>query len=122
VLSHLCQMVSRKSFEMRGKAHSHNPDFEESTLQNLVADLLRESFDTYLTSVGGSGLGILSPYGQHRKPVNHYSLEGRGQVTPPGTPTCKDNRDSIPLRTLFETRAISELTTWADGLGRWGFV
>lgn len=105
-------------------------DFNEDALQDLISDLLRENFDPYLTSVGGSGLGILSPYGQHRNPTTE-THRLTGQVTPPETPTPQfspvkfegDNTSCPdPLRALFETRTISELPGWADGLGRWGYV
>ncbi|KAF8132163.1 GHMP kinase, partial [Mycena galopus ATCC 62051] len=37
-------------------------DFEAETLDKLIAELEHETFVPYVTSVGGSGLGILSPY------------------------------------------------------------
>lgn len=80
-----------------------------------------DKFDPYLTSVGGSGLGILSPYSQSL-PV------ASGPVTPPETPngqgklTTDVDAPSEPLRTSFETTDINELAGWADALGRWLFV
>ncbi|KAJ7593439.1 Cys/Met metabolism PLP-dependent enzyme-domain-containing protein [Mycena floridula] len=93
-------------------------DFQETVLKDLVKDLAVEKFETYLTSVGGSGLGILSPYPQHRN-------DGPGQVTPPETPDVE--AESLPsasqtLRPAFEKKTVENLAEWADGLGRWLYV
>lgn len=102
-------------------------------MQGLTADLVRDEFEPYLTSVGGSGLGILSPYGQHRNYVAPRSAPVPGQVTPPETPGELENQLEVetsgdgdevpdPLRVPFETRTISELAEWAEGRGRWLYV
>jgi cystathionine beta-lyase/mevalonate kinase len=97
-------------------------DFKETALQDLVAALTDDHFDPYLTSVGGSGLGILSPYGQR-------PLLAPSPVTPPGTPDGRGKPVTLaagappePLRSPFETTDMGELAGWADGLGRWLFV
>ena len=103
---------------------------EEATLQNLVADLLHDNFEPYLTSVGGRGLGILSPYERHR---DDHTLTAPvpGQVTPPDEFERKNVEDGVnlegktmseSLRSSFVTKSISDLTSWADGRGRWLFV
>jgi len=111
-------------------------DFKETTLQNLTTDLLREGFEPYLTSVGGSGLGILSPYGrQHHRRDHTPPAVIPGQVTPPEMPdvpaqdiASEEIHDVYPdlvshsLRSSFETRNDSELASWAEGRGRWLFV
>ena len=112
-------------------------DFEDERLQDLISLLIRESFQPYLTSVGGSGLGILSPYAEHR---NHGSQIHRppgdfGQVTPPGTPTPskqhqpeivdryeKGVNDLDSLRASFVSSTVAELPEWASDLGRWLYV
>jgi hypothetical protein len=111
------------------------PDFKAQDLQDLISELIREGFEPYLTSVGGSGLGILSPYWHHR---NRRSLALRpeqdlGQMTPPETPIPDESlhpesnkteymSEFEPLRPSFERGSSAELTAWADGLGRWLYV
>ncbi|KAI0050453.1 cystathionine beta-lyase [Auriscalpium vulgare] len=92
-------------------------DVEESLLAELMAALEESGFHPYLTSVGGSGLGILSPYA----PDNHL-----GPITPPETPN--DVADG-PLHVLhesvrvaFEEKGVTELTAWADDKGKWLYV
>jgi hypothetical protein len=99
-----------------------NTDFQETDLQDLIAALGSDNFDTYLTSVGGSGLGILSPYGQ-------YSLPESGPATPPETPNgspkhvnAADGAPSESLRPVFETNTVGDIAKWAEGLGRWLYV
>lgn len=94
-------------------------------MENLVAELARDEFDPYLTTVGGSGLGILSPYQSKTDPT--MPTQNQGQVTPPETPRengvnfdLDDSPD--PLRAAFEARTISELSEWAESRGRWLFV
>jgi len=113
-------------------------DFKDEQLQDLIDSLIRESFQPYLTSVGGSGLGILSPYPEHRnrgsRQVRH-APEGYGQVTPPDTPTprelssdeiatglAKGASDLDPLRAPFLSSTVAELPEWASELGRWMYV
>ena len=97
-------------------------DFEEMTLQDLITALKDHNFDTYLTSIGGSGLGILSPYGQQSYPES-------GPVTPPETPggspksiAVRSGAPPEPLRAFFETEAVGDLAGWTEDLGRWLFV
>ncbi|RDB26082.1 Cystathionine beta-lyase [Hypsizygus marmoreus] len=110
-------------------------DFKAQDLQNLMTELIREGFQPYLTSVGGSGLGILSPYGHHRNRGSvARSAQLSGQITPPETPFSSDDSESHldagegaadsyePLRSIFETSSILELPEWADNLGRWLYV
>ncbi|KII89746.1 hypothetical protein PLICRDRAFT_39906 [Plicaturopsis crispa FD-325 SS-3] len=100
------------------------PDnFEDAALRELVANLAGDGFDPYLTSVGGSGLGILSPYGQHHEP------SAPRPVTPPETPneasTRRDAEGDVspdPLRGNFESQSISDLAAWVEGRGKWLFV
>lgn len=98
-------------------------DFEDAALRELVANLAGDGFDPYLTSVGGSGLGILSPYGQHHEP------SAPRPVTPPETPneasTRRDAEGDVspdPLRGNFESQSISDLAAWVEGRGKWLFV
>ncbi|KAF9000617.1 cystathionine beta-lyase [Cyathus striatus] len=93
-------------------------DFKEDTLKALINNLLEEGFQPYHTSVGGSGLGMLSPYAEHRS---------GGQVTPPETPAADSSQVIIkenlePLRPSFENKSVTELSEWAEGLGRWLYV
>ncbi|KAJ7056569.1 Cys/Met metabolism PLP-dependent enzyme-domain-containing protein [Mycena amicta] len=83
-----------------------------------------KQFVPYPAAVGGSGLGILSPY----TPPNLTQSEATvpaDQVTPPETPGLRSldvgNGDPL-LRIAFEKQSIDSLSKWADGLGRWLYV
>ena len=112
-------------------------DFEDERLQDLISVLIRESFQPYLTSVGGSGLGILSPYAEHRNRGSqvHRPPGDFGQVTPPDTPLPRElpqpeivdgyekgASDLDPLRASFVSTTVAELPEWASGLGLWLYV
>ncbi|KAF5381979.1 hypothetical protein D9615_004291 [Tricholomella constricta] len=110
-------------------------DFKAQDLQNLINQLIREGFEPYLTSVGGSGLGILSPYGYHRNLGSAGAAQFPGQITPPETPSHNGDstsqldvgqedgaKDLQPIRASFEMTSISELPSWAESLGRWLYV
>ncbi|KAF9532585.1 cystathionine beta-lyase [Crepidotus variabilis] len=106
-------------------------DFKDEQLQDLIDGLIREGFQPYLTSVGGSGLGILSPYAEHRNRRSRpeHAPEGFGQVTPPDTPLPRESSseegndgDLDPLRAPFVSADLAELPEWATGLGRWLYV
>ncbi|KAF7985652.1 hypothetical protein HWV62_2177 [Athelia sp. TMB] len=93
-------------------------DFSDATMTELKSALRNDGFDTYLTSVGGSGLGILSPYGQ------------RAPADAPPTPPSDSSQSAIdlvdeapePLRSSLDAKPLGELSAWADSLGRWLFV
>lgn len=112
-------------------------DFEPANLQDLVDDLFREKFEPYITSVGGSGLGILSPYPEQRNrdvvPSSSRTYEDVPtfeQVTPPETPVPESQEHlSISfsggentLRVPFEAIPIDGLAEWANGQGQWLYV
>ncbi|KAF8907338.1 cystathionine beta-lyase [Gymnopilus junonius] len=112
-------------------------DFKDERLHDLISTLIRESFQPYLTSVGGSGLGILSPYPEHRNRGSGplHTAVGVGQVTPPDTPMprelspsqivdgpMKGSGDIEPLHGPFLSRTVAELPAWASELGRWMYV
>ncbi|OJA16457.1 hypothetical protein AZE42_04673 [Rhizopogon vesiculosus] len=84
----------------------------DTSLHELMGALSTASFVPYLTSVGGSGLGILSPYNQPQR-----------LATPPETPREGEGVDGPELlRDAFVGKATSEVSAWADSLGRWLFV
>ncbi|KAH9838355.1 cystathionine beta-lyase [Rhodofomes roseus] len=91
-------------------------DFSDASLQALVSALEGESFRTYTTSVGGSGLGILSPYNKE-----HESA----LATPPETPLEQD-MPAVPSRRsakdTFQAVELGSLSSWVEDLGRWMFV
>lgn len=81
---------------------------KESVLRALVDALTSSGFTPYLTSVGGSGLGVLSPY----DPAN-YAV----------TSSNPENSDQpASLREAFEGKKIEELAGWAEQRGRWLYV
>ncbi|KZT07708.1 cystathionine beta-lyase [Laetiporus sulphureus 93-53] len=93
-------------------------DFRDLSLQALISALEGSGFRTYTTSVGGSGLGILSSY-DYEYPPN--------TITPPGTPRDEDIRadaiDAVPsLHEHFTGISIGSLPQWAEDRGRWLYV
>jgi len=77
-------------------------------LRALIEGLTNSGFRPYLTSVGGSGLGVLSPY----DPANYAVASSK-----------PENPDQSPsLRELFEGKRIEELAAWAERRGRWMYV
>lgn len=59
-------------------------DMDESLLKDLMSRLSEDGFVPYLTSVGGSGLGILSPY-DPKNYDDHPTFNGQArELTPPG--------------------------------------
>ena len=80
----------------------------ESVLRALTEGLTSSGFRPYLTSVGGSGLGILSPY----DPANYKVASPKGESS--------DHQPS--LREAFDAQGINELTAWAEQHGRWLYV
>ncbi|THV02878.1 cystathionine beta-l [Dendrothele bispora CBS 962.96] len=94
-------------------------DFKDELMSDLLTELRGNKFDPYLTSVGGSGLGILSPYEQHRND-RPGSWQNLGHLTPPKTPA--DSLTGEALRPHFEVKPVSELPDWANGLGKWLYV
>jgi hypothetical protein len=93
-------------------------DFKPDTLQELIARLKEAEYVPYVTSVGGSGLGILSPY--------RTNDNSAGPITPPETPNIGEELQADvslgPLRASFESKTILELGDWAETRGRWLYV
>jgi hypothetical protein len=85
-----------------------------------MKELSADDLDPYLTTVGGSGMGILSPHAYHRNPVTTTAEEPTGQVTPPVDPSAPKTADGI--RALMEKTNVDHLSEWAAGLGRWLYV
>ena len=81
---------------------------KESVLRALIEALTSSGFQSYLTSVGGSGLGVLSPY----DPANYAVASSK--------PENPDQPSS--LREAFEGKRIEELAGWAEQRGRWLYV
>jgi cystathionine beta-lyase/mevalonate kinase len=104
-------------------------DFEVSNLEHLMLGLSESQFKPYLTSVGGSGLGILSTH-EGRRWV-HKDAEA-GTMTPSDTSdesvveqeNTKDDKDVPPasLTSAFVTQTVYGLAEWAEMRGRWLFV
>ncbi|KAJ3738496.1 pyridoxal phosphate-dependent transferase [Lentinula detonsa] len=69
-------------------------DFSEALMKDLLSELVECDFDPYLTSVGGGGMGILSPYPEHSNTSSKVLLPG--QVTPPEICTLDRPVDSMP--------------------------
>jgi hypothetical protein len=77
-------------------------------LSALIEALTSSGFRPYVTSVGGSGLGVLSPY----DPAN-YAVASSNPENPDQPPS---------LRATFEGKRIEELAGWAEQRGRWLYV
>jgi len=101
------------------------PDnLERANLDKLISSLEEDGYGTYLTSVGGSGLGVLSPYNDD----GESHLDG-GPVTPPETPLptgSPRDEDNVGLyrsqKTVFEGKSSAELVEWMESRGRWLYV
>ena len=112
----------------RHEADAEHADFKDELGTLMMDELIRQGFEPYLTSVGGSGLGILSPYAEHREPHMAPIREDSSQLTPPGTPgPRKTSRGSPPshlesLRQHFLSTDLKGMAEWANNLGRWLYV
>lgn len=95
-------------------------DFPATQLDALSADLAADNFDPYLTAVGGSGLGILSPYNADSTTSTEPGAF-TGPITPPETPGGGDVSTKT-LRAHFSSVSVDELGQWAEQRGRWLFV
>lgn len=111
------------------EADAEHPDFKSELGTLVMEELIREGFEPFLTSVGGSGLGILSPYAEHRTREPHMPVpEESGHLTPPGTPGPGQKSQSSPpsrlesLRQPFISTNLKGMTEWAVGLGHWLYV
>nr|AUN37954.1 cystathionine gamma-lyase 2 [Ganoderma lucidum] len=98
-------------------------DFHDEKLQGLISALLTDGFQPYVTAVGGSGLGILSPYDDIAADPDADSPP----LSPPATPdpNREDGIDGAPqpsIRRGFETITTLELPEWALGRGKWLYV
>ena len=94
--------------------------FKDSELSEVMAELRSDGFEPYLTSVGGSGLGVLSPY----HPIN---ISTTASLDPSDTPADSNgdlvaNHDMDLLRAAFESKGVLELGGWSENVGRWLFV
>lgn len=87
----------------------------------MISTLQNEGYGTYSTSVGGSGLGILSPYSAE----SHSGVMEGGPVTPPETPNIHDEEELGVRRSYreeFKSKKAEELADWVEKRGRWLFV
>lgn len=80
-------------------------DFADESLQQLTAALQEKGYTPYVTTIGGSGLGVLWPRDGEEVPT---------AATPGGTQPF--------MRTGFENVPTDRLGSWAASHGRWLFV
>ena len=103
--------------------HSFILDFDGSALQELISVLESANFKSYLTSVGGSGLGILSPYQAHRQVLQ--PVIGRDNLGVPES-AVDDVEETLVANDSFKDdfKKIdhTEFSQWAEGRGRWLYV
>ncbi|TCD63579.1 cystathionine beta-lyase [Steccherinum ochraceum] len=100
-------------------------DFRPEHLQELIAALIADDFQPYVTAVGGSGAGILSPYKVHRNVVH----KKEDPITPPETPTPEDSAEHLAfigsdsqLTSEFSSTPHEDFAHWAESQGRWMYV
>nr|VWO95875.1 Mannose-6-phosphate isomerase (EC (Phosphohexomutase) (Phosphomannose isomerase) (PMI) [Ganoderma boninense] len=98
-------------------------DFQDEKLQALISALFTDGYQPYITAVGGSGLGILSPYDDIVADPDADSPP----LSPPATPdpNREDSLDVTPqpsIRNGFETITTLELPQWASDRGKWLYV
>lgn len=87
----------------------------------MIDELRNDGFEPYLTSVGGSGVGVLSPHGG---PNGQEPSAYEAPATPPETPNANESSglQSSSLRSVFENATASSFASWAEGKGRWLYV
>ena len=77
-----------------------------------------------MTAVGGSGLGILSPYDD--VVVDSDEGEVAAVLSPPMTPDVQREGGGAlaagSIRARFERVGTEELSAWAAGRGKWLYV
>lgn len=78
----------------------------QSTLDDLIQSLRNDGFEPYLTSVGGSGLGIL----QSKATAVDVKTSEAGEIS------------HIPLRKAFQEVDAPALELWAEKTGEWIFT
>ncbi|KAJ9094961.1 hypothetical protein QFC21_005753 [Naganishia friedmannii] len=83
-------------------------DFSTDRLKALLSELRKSGFRPYLTSVGGSGLGILDA--STGATAIDLDASGAGESS------------HIPLREAFHEVNAEELETWAERTGDWLFI
>lgn len=96
-------------FPLYAQTDGSSTDFSSPDMTRLISTLesekfTSETFRTYLTEVGGLGLGILS------QPANASDLP-----TPPLV-------GSDTLDTAFANTSRAELRGWVEALGKWAYV
>ena len=96
-------------------------EFHDSSLKSLIAALEADGFQPYVTAVGGSGLGILSPYDDII--VDDDGAEAT-PLSPPMTPDPYREGGALlrSIRARFESVDVEELSKWASGRGKWLYV
>ncbi|RDX57495.1 cystathionine beta-lyase [Lentinus brumalis] len=96
-------------------------DFPEEKLQSLIKSLEAAGYEPYVTAVGGSGLGILSPYDE----ITVDEDDDSPPLSPPMTP-IGEGADGPALqhsiRRRFEKVSSTELSKWASTRGKWLYV
>ncbi|KAJ8453951.1 hypothetical protein ONZ51_g13311 [Trametes cubensis] len=96
-------------------------DFADDALQALISTLEAQGYRPYVTAVGGSGMGILSPY-------DPIMVDGEDDVSPPLSPPATPDPNGAgesqhpSIRRRFESVDVSELSQWASGRGKWLYV
>jgi hypothetical protein len=89
-----------------------------------MAELVRDNFEPYYTSVGGGGFGVLSPYCQH-DPVQTAIPDRESPLETPISGSSSRDPDvdaSESLKSAFGGQGLKELATWAEAQGRWLYV
>ena len=93
-------------------------EFSDEKLQSLIKSLESAGYQVYVTSVGGSGLGILSPYDE--------IVVDEDDDSPPTTPDVNGEANGAALRRSirrrFENVGTTELPKWASARGKWLYV
>ncbi|KAH8831535.1 cystathionine beta-lyase [Flagelloscypha sp. PMI_526] len=104
-------------------------EVNDDAIAALIEELNALTYESYLTSVGGSGFGILSPYEHHRAMSRLPRQSLAGTMTPPSSPPAdRESADPLgsgeneSLRPSFEMGDKEKLKEWAESLGRWLYV
>jgi hypothetical protein len=82
-------------------------DFPESDLKALIANLENQGFQPHLTSLGGSGVGV----------VTRPSATADEKVD-----SDEGNVSAAPLRATLRDTSADGLQAWSEKLGHWKYT
>ncbi|GAA5889604.1 hypothetical protein JCM6882_007081 [Rhodosporidiobolus microsporus] len=92
-------------------------DFSDASLSALRSALHDSGFDTYSTTVGGPGFGVLAPSASASSSSSSLAAETGIETAEGGA-----EASAVPDAKRFEEAPREELERWARGRGEWTFA